>query len=136
MAKAYTLGLYEKAMPKDLSWKEKMLAAKGAGFDFIEISIDETDEKLARLDMSREERLALMELMSETGVPIRTMCLSGHRKYPLGSNDPETCARGMEIMERRSVWQRIWGFGSFSWPVMMFIMKKAVKRQESVLRKI
>ena len=75
MAKAYTLGLYEKAMPKDLSWKEKMLAAKGAGFDFIEISIDETDEKLARLDMSREERLALMELMSETGVPIRTMCL-------------------------------------------------------------
>ena len=27
MAKAYTLGLYEKAMPKDLSWKEKMLAA-------------------------------------------------------------------------------------------------------------
>mgnify|MGYP000396991278 CR=1 FL=1 len=29
MAKAYTLGLYEKAMPKDLSWKEKMLAAKG-----------------------------------------------------------------------------------------------------------
>ena len=100
MAKAYTLGLYEKAMPKDLSWKEKMLAAKGAGFDFIEISIDETDEKLARLDMSREERLALMELMSETGVPIRTMCLSGHRKYPLGSNDPETCARGMEIMEK------------------------------------
>lgn len=100
MSKAYTLGLYEKAMPKDLSWKEKMLAAKGAGFDFIEISIDETDEKLARLDMSREERLALMELMSETGVPIRTMCLSGHRKYPLGSNDPETCARGMEIMEK------------------------------------
>lgn len=67
MAKAYTLGLYE-GHAKDLSWKEKMLAAKGAGFDFIEISIDETDEKLARLDMSREERLALMELMSETGV--------------------------------------------------------------------
>ena len=100
MSNAYTLGLYEKAMPKDLSWKEKMLAAKGAGFDFIEISIDETDEKLARLDMSREERRALTELMSETGVPIRTMCLSGHRKYPLGSNDPDTCARGMEIMEK------------------------------------
>lgn len=100
MEKGYTLGLYEKAMPKELTWKEKMLAAKGAGFDFIEISIDETDEKLARLEMSREERLALVELMSETGVPIRTMCLSGHRKYPLGSNDPDTCARGMEIMEK------------------------------------
>lgn len=136
MAKAYTLGLYEKAMPKDLSWKEKMLAAKGAGFDFIEISIDETDEKLARLDMSREERLALMELMSETGVPIRTMCLSGHRKYPWEAMIQRPAPEEWRLWKRRSVWQRIWGFGSFSWPVMMFIMKKAVKRQESVLRKI
>lgn len=84
MAKAYTLGLYEKAMPKDLSWKEKMLAAKGAGFDFIEISIDETDEKLARLDMSREERLALMELMSETGVPNPYHVSEWTQKIPFG----------------------------------------------------
>lgn len=98
--KAYTLGLYEKAMPGTLNWEEKMLAAKEAGFDFIEISIDETDEKLERLNMSREERLEMVRLMSETGVPIRSLCLSGHRKYPLGSNDPATRARGMEIMEK------------------------------------
>lgn len=98
MEKAYTLGLYEKSMPGDLSWKEKLLAARDAGFDFVEISIDETDEKLARLGMSKEERLELVGLMVETGVPIRTMCLSGHRKYPLGSSDPAVCARGMEIM--------------------------------------
>lgn len=100
MEKAYTLGLYEKSMPGDLSWKEKLLAARDAGFDFVEISIDETDEKLARLNMSKEERLELVGLMVETGVPIRTMCLSGHRKYPLGSSDPVVCARGMEIMAR------------------------------------
>lgn len=100
MTKAYTLGLYEKSMPGTLSWKEKMMAAKEAGFDFIEISIDETEEKLARLSMSKEERLELVRLMYETGVPIRTMCLSGHRKYPLGSSNPETCRRGMEIMEK------------------------------------
>ena len=41
--KSYTLGLYEKAMPKDLTWEEKLLAAKEAGYDFVEISIDETD---------------------------------------------------------------------------------------------
>jgi len=98
MEKAYTLGLYEKSMPGELSWKEKLLAARDAGFDFVEISIDETDEKLARLNMSKEERLELVGLMVETGVPIRTMCLSGHRKYPLGSSDPAVCARGMEIM--------------------------------------
>lgn len=98
--KAYTIGLYEKAMPGTLSWKEKMLVAKKAGYDFIEISIDETDEKLRRLDMSRDERIELQSLMFETGIPIRTMCLSGHRKYPLGSSDSATRARGMEIMEK------------------------------------
>lgn len=96
--KAYTLGLYEKAMPSTLSWKEKMLAAKKAGYDFIEISIDETDDKLARLEMTREERAELLDLMEETGMPISTMCLSGHRKYPLGSMDENTRKRGMEIM--------------------------------------
>ena len=100
MTKAYTLGLYEKAMPGTLSWKEKMFSAKKAGFDFIEISIDETEEKLARLDMSKEERFELVKLMYETGMPIRSLCLSGHRKYPLGSNNLDICKRGMEIMEK------------------------------------
>ena len=99
MEREYTLGLYEKSMPSDLSWEQKMLSAKVAGFDYIEISIDETDTKLARLDMSKEERLELVRLMMVTGVPIRSMCLSGHRRYPLGSNDPEVEKRGMEIME-------------------------------------
>lgn len=98
--RAYTLGLYEKAMPGDLTWREKLEAAKEAGYDFVEISIDETDAKLARLEWTKEERLELVRTMAEVGVPIRTMCLSGHRKYPLGSSNPETCARGMEIMEK------------------------------------
>lgn len=100
MEKAYTLGLYEKAMPSSLNWKEKLLAAKEAGYDFVEMSIDETEEKLSRLDMPKEERLELVRLMVEVGIPIRTMCLSGHRKYPLGSNDSLVCQRGMEIMQK------------------------------------
>lgn len=100
MAKFFTLGLYEKAMPSSLTWKEKLTVAKEAGFDYIEISIDETDEKLARLEMSKEERLELVKTMYEVGIPIRSMCLSGHRKYPLGSNDPKVCERGMDIMEK------------------------------------
>ena len=76
-------------MPKELNWKEKLETAKATGYDFVEISIDETDEKLARLDWSKEERRELVDLMYQIGVPVRTMCLSGHRKYPIGSNDPE-----------------------------------------------
>ena len=100
MERAYTLGLYEKSMPAELSWKEKLEAAKEAGFDFVEISIDETDEKLSRLEMSQAERLEMVSLMKIIGIPIRTMCLSGHRKYPLGSHDPKIREKGMEIMEK------------------------------------
>lgn len=96
--KEYTLGLYEKSMPNSLSWEEKLNCAKECGFDTLEVSIDETDEKLARLDMTAEERRQLVELMFKCGIEIRTMCLSGHRKYPLGSTDESTRNKGMEIM--------------------------------------
>lgn len=100
MGKDYTLGLYEKAMPEYLSWKEKLEAAKKAGFDFVEISIDETEERLSRLDMSQAERMEMLNLMRIVGIPIRTMCLSGHRKYPLGSHDIKMQQKSMEIMEK------------------------------------
>jgi predicted hexulose-6-phosphate isomerase len=96
----YHLGLYEKAMPSNLTWKEKLSAAKASGFDHVEISIDETDEKLSRLNWTQDQRRELVSAMEETGVPIRSMCLSGHRKYPLGSPDPATQARGLEIMDQ------------------------------------
>ncbi|MBY0753841.1 L-ribulose-5-phosphate 3-epimerase [Clostridium sardiniense] len=98
--KDYFIGLYEKAMPNTLTWRQKLECARENNFDFIEISIDETDEKLKRLDMTKEERKVLVDLMFEVGVPIRTMCLSGHRKYPLGSEDETTRKRSMEIMEK------------------------------------
>lgn len=98
--KAYTIGLYEKAMPKTMSWKEKLRCAKDCGYDFVEISIDETDDKLSRLDWSSKERLELLRTMKEVGLPLRSMCLSGHRKYPFGSSDPEIRRRSMEIMEK------------------------------------
>ena len=98
--KAYAIGLYEKAMPKGMSWRDMLLCAKECGYDFVEISIDETDARLARLEWTQEERLELVRTMKEVGVPIRSMCLSGHRKYPLGATDPAVRARGMEIMEK------------------------------------
>jgi L-ribulose-5-phosphate 3-epimerase len=44
----YYLGLYEKSMPNSLSIRKKLIEAKNSHFDFMEISIDETDEKLIR----------------------------------------------------------------------------------------
>lgn len=98
--KKYAIGLYEKAMPPTMTWREKLAFAKEAGYDFVEISIDEKDEKLARLDWTKEERLDLVRTMVEVGLPIRSMCLSGHRKYPFGASDEAIRRRSMEIMEK------------------------------------
>ena len=95
--KEYYLGLYEKSMPNTLSWEEKLKVVKEAGFDYLEMSIDETEEKLARLDQSVDE---IEKAIEKTGVPIKSICLSGHRKYPLGSHDPKIRERGMKIMEK------------------------------------
>ncbi len=98
--KEYNLGLYEKSMPGILSWSEKLSIGKKAGFDYLEISIDESDEKLGRLDWSAAERCCIRETMYEIGMPICSMCLSGHRKYPFGSINNNIRARGLEIMEK------------------------------------
>ena len=98
--KRYAIGLYEKAMPPSMDWREKLTFAKEAGYDYVEISIDEKDDKLARLDWTKEQRDELIRTMREVGLPIRSMCLSGHRKYPFGASDEAVRARSMEIMEK------------------------------------
>ena len=103
---AYRLGLYEKAMPGNLSWSEKMAAAREAGFDCIEISVDETDEKLSRLDMSAAQRLELLREMSASGIHLESMCLSAHRRYPLGSEDAAVRQKSREIMEKAVILAR------------------------------
>ena len=94
------LGIYEKALPNDFTWLEKMQAAKQAGFDYIEISIDESDERLARLDWSDEQIEEIRSYMKETGIIIPSMCLSGHRRFPFGSKNKEIRDKAFEIMEK------------------------------------
>ena len=96
----YAIGLYEKAMPKTMSWSEKLLCAKDCNYDFLEISIDETEDKLSRLNWTKEQRREILDLMRNLDLPIRSMCLSAHRKYPFGASDKAVRDRGMEIMEK------------------------------------
>lgn len=94
------IGIYEKALPNSFTWEEKFKAAKKAGFDYMELSVDESDERLARLDWTDDEIETLRSVMRFTGMSFPTMCLSGHRKYPFGSKDPKIRAKAMEIMEK------------------------------------
>lgn len=93
------IGIYEKALPP-LGWPEMLGAARTAGFDFVEMSIDESDDRLARLDWSPEVRLGLRKAIEQTGVPIYSICLSAHRRYGLGSADPVVRAEAARILER------------------------------------
>ena len=95
-----SLALYEKAIPAGKSFEEMFEITKACGFDRFEISIDETDARLQRLEMSAAEQSELGALARRSGTPIRTMCLSGHRKYPLGASDPQVRERSMDIMKK------------------------------------
>lgn len=93
-----TIGIYEKALPKDMTWLNRLELAHSLGFDFVEMSIDETDERLARLDWTSAERLAVIQAVHKTGVKIMSICLSGHRRFPFGSSDPFKREKALEMM--------------------------------------
>lgn len=52
LSKQIPLGIYEKALPAGECWLERLQLAKTLGFDFVEMSVDETDDRLSRLDWS------------------------------------------------------------------------------------
>jgi L-ribulose-5-phosphate 3-epimerase len=98
--KKFRLGLYEKAMPNEFSWEERLVQAKQAGFDFVEISVDESDERRARLDWSDHEINNLRKLCVKHDMPLQSMCLSAHRKFPFGSMDDSIRDEAFVIMEK------------------------------------
>ena len=94
------LGIYEKAFPAEYSWEQILNTAKLAGYDFVEMSIDETSMRLDRLNWGRSERTALREAIINSGVPIWAMGISAHRKFPLGSASPDLRQKGFDILKK------------------------------------
>lgn len=103
MKKKYSLGLYEKALPDDLNWKDKAECCKAAGFDRLELSIDESDWRLARLENNSADYDSFCKEIINLSVPVRSLCLSAHRKYPLGSHDVDIRKRSLDIMDKALV---------------------------------
>lgn len=65
----------------------------------MELCIDESNERIERLYSPNAPR-ELAEAVSATGVPLLSMCLSAHRRYPFGSADPEVRKKAGDIIER------------------------------------
>ena len=91
-------GIYEKALP-DGPWPRMLADARQAGFDYLEMSIDESDQRLARLDWSRQPRRDLVRACEEQDISIFSICLSAHRRFGLGSAHAEVRNRAAEILD-------------------------------------
>lgn len=100
MPKPLPIGIYEKALPVDIDWRQKLDLAREAGFDFVEFSCDESAERQARLDWTARERRPLRDAINQSGVPLLSMCLSTHRALALGSADAQTRRRGLDLLEK------------------------------------
>ena len=92
-------GVYEKALHRG-SFEDKFEDILKAGYDSLEFSVDGTDERLARLDWELDEIVKVRRAAEERGVRILTLCLSAHKRYSMGNEDPEVRAKAMEILEK------------------------------------
>lgn len=99
MIYGHLLGLYEKALPKEWTWKKRLRTLKELGFDYMEISIDETDDRINRLYWNKSQRMELLLVCKELDIPIQSMCLSVHRRFPFGSTDKIIKDKAYELME-------------------------------------
>jgi len=93
-------GIYEKALPAAFDWDRKTRSAKAAGFDFVELCMDENPQRLARLDLPASEARELATIASDNGLSMHSLCLSAHRKFPLGSMDDRLAAQAVELTKK------------------------------------
>ena len=87
-------------MPPSSSWQACLRTAVQLGYDYVELSIDESDERLARLTWPPSARRELRRAIDDTGIPVLSMALSGHRRYPLGSQDSAVRRQGLDMLIR------------------------------------
>lgn len=99
MCDAAVIGIYEKAL-RPAPWRDMLDAARTAGFDFVELSVDESPARLARLDWDAEERSGLRSAIRDAGIRVPTLCLSGHRRYGMGSTDPAVRDTASEMLKK------------------------------------
>lgn len=97
---AIPMGLYEKALPASLSWTERLSIARQAGYEFLEISVDETDHRLERLDWGKKERNKLQDAVEVTEIEVKSLSLSAHRRFPLGSRSAHTRQIAQDIFKK------------------------------------
>jgi len=80
-----------------MSWEERLQAAREAGYDFVELSIDESDRRIGRLQWNIRQKRALRKAVDRTGMRIQSLSLSAHRRFPLGSPTAQVREQALDL---------------------------------------
>lgn len=99
MVENIKFGIYEKALPNVII-EEKINIAKSLNFDFIEMSIDESEARLDRLNWDDKQILKINKICENKKIEIRSICFSGQRKFPLGSHDESIRKKSLKLLEK------------------------------------
>ena len=95
-----SLGIYEKALPCTHGWRAFFAQVVQAGFSFVDLSVDESPERAARLEWTDGERDHVREAARAAGVQIGGVCLSLHRRVMPGSVDSEIRRQARAVYHR------------------------------------
>lgn len=92
-------GLYEKSICTTWSWEDKFALVKDAGYDYFEIAIDGTEEKLQRLT-NMDEMRTIRAMSERYDMPLYTFAFTANRFFPLGEPNRELRTRGVELLNQ------------------------------------
>lgn len=99
------LGIYEKALvggrlETGEDWSRFLAQVPQAGFSYLDISVDESAEREARLEWTPRQCREVRAAAESVGTFVGGVCLSVHRRIGPGSADPEVRSRAREVMAR------------------------------------
>ncbi|WEV64675.1 L-ribulose-5-phosphate 3-epimerase [Bifidobacterium sp. ESL0732] len=98
--KSTLLGIYEKALDSNQSWDGLFAQVREFGFDFMDISIDESEKRMLRLYTDAEDVRRIRRAAERENVLIGGVCLSAHRRFSLGSPIKEHEVKACDLLFR------------------------------------
>lgn len=94
------IGIYEKALTDntDLYYLLNLLAK--TRYDYLEISIDDSKNRISRLEMPKEKREKLRSYMEKKELYIYSIVLSANRSFPIGNKSIGVRDKGKLIIKK------------------------------------
>lgn len=111
LAKSIPLGIYEKALPAGECWLERLKLAKALGFDFVEMSLDETDAALRGWTGARSSVWRWSRRWLKPASGCRRCALAPIAVFRWVVKTTRCGIRGWRSCVKPSAWRRMWGFG-------------------------